>query len=139
MKQWIILIVCIILLLLTGMWQICYLEKTARYTLSDIEYVKNSAINENFDMAKEGIENVEKTWNSVKTVWHMFVDSSEVDKVEEHITQIKSYIDEEDKEEVIVNANELDRILYCKKTASKNWKCIITIKNSEKLFFRSFF
>lgn len=29
----------------------------------------------------------------------------------EHITQIKSYIDEEDKEEVIVNANELDRIL----------------------------
>ena len=98
MKQWIILIVCIILLLLTGMWQICYLEKTARYTLSDIEYVKNSAINENFDMAKEGIENVEKTWNSVKTVWHMFVDSSEVDKVEEHITQIKSYIDEEDKE-----------------------------------------
>ena len=111
MKQWIILIVCVILLLLTGMWRICYLEKTARYTLSDIEYVKNSAINENFDMAKEGIENVEKTWNSVKTVWHMFVDSSEVDKVEEHITQIKSYIDEEDKEEVIVNANELDRIL----------------------------
>ena len=78
---------------------------------SQIEYVKNSAINENFDMAKEGIENVERTWNSVKTVWHMFVDSSEVDKVEEHITQIKSYIDEEDKEEVIVNANELDRIL----------------------------
>ena len=111
MKQWIILIVCVILLLLTGMWQICYLEKTARYTLSDIEYVKNSAINENFDMAKEGIENVEKTWNSVKTVWHMFVDSSEVDKVEEHITQIKSYIDEEDKEEVIVNANELNRVL----------------------------
>lgn len=111
MKQWIILIVCVILLLLTGMWQICYLEKAARYTLSDIEYVKNSAINENFDMAKEGIENVEKTWNSVKTVWHMFVDSNEVDKVEEHITQIKSYIDEEDKEEVIVNANELNRVL----------------------------
>lgn len=111
MKQWTILIVCMILILLAGFWQINYLEKTSRYTLSDIEYVKNSAINENFILAKEGIENVEKTWNSVKTVWHIFVDSNEVDKVEEHITQIKSYIDEEDKEEIIVNANELNRVL----------------------------
>lgn len=111
MKQWSILIVCVIVLLLAGFWQINYLERTARYTLSDIEYVKNSAINEDFSLAKEGIDNVEKTWNSVKTVWHIFVDSNEVDKVEEHITQIKSYIDEEDKEEVIVNANELNRVL----------------------------
>ena len=111
MKQWIILIVCVMLLLLAGIWQINYLEKSSRYTLADIEYVKNSAINENYLLAKEGINNVEKTWNSVKTVWHIFVDSNEVDKVEEHITQIKSYIDEEDKEEIIVNANELNRVM----------------------------
>lgn len=111
MKQWLTLIICVILLLVAGIWQINYLQKTARYTLSDIEYVKNSAINENFEFAKEGIDNVEKTWNSVETVWHIFVDSNEVDKIEEHITLIKSYIDEEDKEEVIVNANELNRVL----------------------------
>lgn len=111
MKQWIILIVCLIIVIFAGIWQICYLEKTARYTLSDIEYVKNAAINGDFKLAKEGAENIEKTWNNVKTVWHVFVDTNEIDRVEEHITLIKSYIDEEDKEEVIVNANELNRII----------------------------
>ena len=111
MKQWAILIISVIILLLAGFWQICYLEKTARYTLSDIEYVKNAAINGNFKLAKEGAENIERTWNSVETVWHIFIDSNEIDRIEEHICSIKSYIDEEDKEEVIVNANELNRIV----------------------------
>ena len=111
MKQWAILIISVIILLLAGFWQICYLEKTARYTLSDIEYVKNAAINGNFKLAKEGAENIEKTWNSIETVWHIFIDSNEIDRIEEHICSIKSYIDEEDKEEVIVNANELNRIV----------------------------
>ena len=35
----------------------------------------------------------------------MFVDSSEVDKVEEHITQIKSYIDEDVYKRQIYNTN----------------------------------
>lgn len=111
MKQWAILIISVIILLLAGFWQICYLEKTARYTLSDIEYVKNAAINGNFKLANEGAENIERTWNSVETVWHIFIDSNEIDRIEEHICSIKSYIDEEDKEEVIVNANELNRIV----------------------------
>lgn len=111
MKQWITLVICLSFLLIVGIWQVNYLEKTSLYTLSDIEYVKNTAINGRFDLSKEGAENIEKTWNEVKTVWHIFVDSSEVDKVEEHITLLKSYIDEENKEEVIVNANELNRVL----------------------------
>lgn len=111
MKQWATLIISVIILLLAGFWQICYLEKTARYTLSDIEYVKNAAVNGNFKLAKEGAENIEKTWNSVESVWHIFIDSSEIDRIEEHICSIKSYIDEEDKEEVIANANELNRIV----------------------------
>ena len=48
MKQWIILIVCLGVILGVGIWQVCYLEKTALYTLSDIEYVRNAAKNENF-------------------------------------------------------------------------------------------
>lgn|SRR5574344_425790 len=111
MKQWLTLIICILLLVISGVWQINYLDKTADYTLSDIEYVKNCADNGNFELAKEGTENIERTWNNVKTVWHIFVDSSEVDKVEEHITQLKSYIDEEDKEQIIANANELNRVV----------------------------
>ena len=91
MKQWAILIISVIILLLAGFWQICYLEKTARYTLSDIEYVKNAAINGNFKLAKEGAENIEKTWNSIETVWHIFIDSNEIDRIEEHICNIKSF------------------------------------------------
>ena len=111
MKQWIILIVCLGVILGVGFWQVCYLEKTALYTLSDIEYVKNAAKNENFKLAKKGAENIEKTWNNVEKSWHIFIDANEIDRVEEHIESIKSYIDEEDKEEVIANLNELNRLL----------------------------
>lgn len=111
MKQWIILIVCLVIILFAGIWQICYLEKTARYTLSDIEYVKNAAINGDFKLAKEGAENIENTWSNVENVWHIFIDSNEINKVEETINLIKSYIDEEDKEEVIVHSNELNRMI----------------------------
>ncbi len=112
MKQWIILIVSLVALLWAGIWQVCYLEKTAMYTLADIEYVKNAAINENFELARNGTENIENTWKNVELVWHIFVDTNEIDKIEERITMLKSYIDEEDKEEVIVNANELNRMVY---------------------------
>lgn len=111
MKQWIILIVFLSIVIISGVWQSCYLEKTARYTLSDIEYVKNAAINGDFKFAKEGAENIERTWNNVETVWHIFIDSDEIDRVEERINLIKSYIDEEDKEEIIVHANELNRMI----------------------------
>lgn len=110
MKQWIILIVCLGVILGVGIWQVCYLKKTALYTLSDIEYVRNAAKNENFKLAKKGAENIEKTWNNVEKSWHIFIDANEIDRVEEHIESIKSYIDEEDKEEVIANLNELNRL-----------------------------
>lgn len=111
MKQWIILIVCLGVILGVGIWQVCYLEKTALYTLSDIEYVRNAAKNENFELAKKGAENIEKTWNNVEKSWHIFIDANEIDRVEENIESIKSYIDEGDKEEVIANLNELNRLL----------------------------
>ncbi len=110
MKQWIILIICLVFIVGVGVWQVCYLEKTALYTLADIEYVKNAANNENFKLAKKGAENIEKTWNNVEKSWHIFIDANEIDRVEEHIESIKSYIEEEDKEEVIANLNELNRL-----------------------------
>ena len=110
MKQWSILIVCVSILIFAGIWQRNYLDKTMIYTLSDIEYVRNAAINENFELAKKGAENIEKTWNSVESIWHIFIDTNEIDRVEEHIQSIKSYIDAQDKEEVIVNINELKRL-----------------------------
>lgn len=111
MKQWTILIISIFLLIIAGFWQINYLEKTSKYTLSDIEYVKNTAINGNFELSKEGIKNIKNTWNNIKLVWHIFIDSNEIDGVEETITKLQSYADEENKEEIIGNANELDRII----------------------------
>ncbi len=111
MKQWIILIVSIILLIFAGCWQIHYLEKTARYTLADIEYVKNTAINGNYKLSQEGINNIKSTWDSIKPVWHIFIDSNEIDEVEETIEKLKSYADEENKEEIIINANELNRTI----------------------------
>lgn len=53
MKQWTILIISIFILIIAGCWQIRYLEKTAIYTLSDIEYVKNTASNGNFELTKK--------------------------------------------------------------------------------------
>ena len=110
MKQWIILILSIVIVIASGLWEIKYLEDTSRYALTDINYSRNLIQNSNFDMAKEQVNDISNTWDNIKTVWSIFVDHEEIGSIEEGITTYKSYVELEASDEAIAAANELERI-----------------------------
>ena len=109
MKQGIILVLSLILLIFSGIWEINYLSKTSKYALSNIEYSKNALLNDNFDMAGNQIEDLEEDWKNMKVVWNMFVDHSEIDSIEETLVEYNEYIMQKNKEEALVRAELLLR------------------------------
>lgn len=110
MKQWIILIVSLLLLLVCGLWEVNYLDKTSLYALSDIEYSENLVENGNFKLAKEQLYSIDDSWNNIRRVWSIFIDHEEIGKIEERILAYKSNVEAEDKKEAIKAAKELKRI-----------------------------
>lgn len=110
MKQWVILILSIIIVVLAGLWEINYLEKTSRYALSDIEYSRNMIDNSNFEMAKSKLNDLSITWNNLKKVWSMFIEHHETEQIDEYIVKYMTYIELENKEEAIAASKELERV-----------------------------
>ena len=62
MKQYIIIVVAILVILSLNFWQSSYLEDTSRYILADINEIDNSVQREDFDAALKGAYGLEDTW-----------------------------------------------------------------------------
>ncbi len=110
MKQWLILIVSLIVLILSGIWEINYLKNSSIYALSDLEYSRNLVENGNFTLANEQINSIDDSWKNIKTVWSIFIDHEEIGNIDERILDYKTCIELKDKDEAIKAAKELERI-----------------------------
>ena len=102
MKQTIIMILCILIILIGGISEIKYLEKSSTYLNYDLEYVKNAIENDNYDIAKQQMESIITTWNKDKIIWNMFIINEEVDEIEHSLAELNEYINYENKEECMV-------------------------------------
>lgn len=107
MKQVIISIICIALLVIGGVAEIKYLNKSASYLSSDIEYVKNAIINNNYELAKEQLNNTKNNWKEQKKIWHIFVNNEEIEEIDVSIIELEEYINNQMKEESIVEVSKL--------------------------------
>ncbi len=107
MKQVIISIICIALLVIGGVAEIKYLNKSASYLSSDIEYVKNAIINNNYELAKEQLNNTKNNWKEQKKIWHIFVNNEEIEEIDVSIIELEEYINSQMKEESIVEVSKL--------------------------------
>lgn len=110
MKQWLILIVSLIILIFSGIWEINYLKNSSIYALSDLEYSRNLVENGNFTLANEQINSIDDSWKNIKSVWSIFIDHEEIGNIDERILDYKTCIELKDKEEAIKAAKELERI-----------------------------
>lgn len=109
MKQFIMLLIVTAIIVVIGLWEINYLDDSSQFILSDIDYSKNAINNGDFKTAKDHINQIENTWNDINPVWNVFIDHSEIDSIEAAMSMYKSYIDQQDKEQALVYANELDK------------------------------
>ena len=111
MKQFSIIIICIIVLVTGGIFEIKYLEKSSIYLSTDMDYIKSAINSDNFLLAKEQIDKSWQTWESLKNTWNMFIIHEEIDDIEEAMIELKEYINYENKEECIVAIEKVKRNL----------------------------
>lgn len=111
MRQWLILIISLFLIIFFGIYEVKYLNESSSYIISDIEYCKNAINNDNFDMAKSHLKNVEETWSNLNKIWSIFVDHEEIGNIDEELLEFKIYIQQENKEDSILACNKLKRII----------------------------
>lgn len=107
MKQVIISVVCIAILVIGGIAEIKYLNKSASYLSYDIEYIKNAINNDNYDIAKEQLNNTKNNWEAQKKIWHIFVNNEEIENIDESIVELEEYLNNQMKEESLVEVSKL--------------------------------
>ena len=107
MKQVIISVVCIAILVIGGIAEIKYLNKSASYLSYDIEYIKNAIINDNYDFAKEQLNNTKNNWEAQKKIWHIFVNNKKIENIDESIVELEEYLNNQMKEESLVEVSKL--------------------------------
>ena len=66
MKQVGVMIICIIIVVVSGICEIKYLNKSSIYLMSDIEYIKNAINNNNYDLASEQSKTTYDSWCNIK-------------------------------------------------------------------------
>ncbi len=111
MKQWIILIIALILLIGGGIYETKYLESSSRYLLSDVYYSKQAIENNNLKLAKSHYNSLNDTWNNLKESWAIFIDHDEIGNLEEEMLKYNSYLEKENEEEAYVTILEIERLI----------------------------
>ena len=107
MKQIITMICCVGIILVSGVYEIRYLDKTATYFMSDMEYIQNAINNNNYELASEHMKNFSESWNNVRTIWNIFVNHEEVDNIEEAMIELKNNIEFKDDSACKINIEKI--------------------------------
>lgn len=111
MKQCIIIAAAMILVVILNIWQLNYLKTTSRYMLTDINEIDNSVKRDDFKSALNGVEELERTWNSIESGWDVFGEHNDIEQISEHITSMKVYSKYEDKEELVNEYKLLEQLI----------------------------
>ena len=111
MKQYIIIGIALLIVILLNYWQVTYLKQTSRYILTDINEIDNRVKREDFKSALQGVEELEKTWNTVKPGWDIFGEHNDIEEIHERIQSMKVYAKYEDKEELVNEYTLLENVI----------------------------
>ena len=87
-----------------------YTEETVTNTSEQLTELKTKIKNDEEGVLKK-LEEVEKSWKQRRGKLAYFIEHDELEKVETNFTNIKSYIEEDEREMVISSIDEADYIL----------------------------
>ena len=107
MRNFIILTICLIFLVGSGILQLSYLNSSSKYLISDVEYIQNLVDNNKFKEAKEHYENLNKTWNNMSNIWCIFIHHNETEALKEYMVNFERYIDLKNKENIYVMSGQI--------------------------------
>lgn len=101
MKQYLIICGALILIILLNFWQSSFLKQTSRYILTDINEIDNSVKRNDYNSVLKGIDELERTWNSIEAGWDIFGEHDDIEQINEHIASMRVYAIYKDTEELV--------------------------------------
>lgn len=107
MKQIIIMIVCIAIVVVGGVCEYKYFQKSTIYLSSDMDYIQNAIENENYELANKQIEQTYNSWENTKTIWNIFISNQEIDNIDDAMAELKKYSKYENQEESLVAVEKI--------------------------------
>ena len=91
MKQFVIVILALVIIVLLYFYQINFLETTSRYILADIEDITNAINRKDFDAVYESTKELRETFKNVEAGWDIFGEHDDVKQINENISRILVY------------------------------------------------
>ena len=107
MKQIITMIICIAIIVVGGICEYKYFEKSSTFLSSDIDYIENAIKNENYELANKQIEQTYNSWENTKTIWNIFISNEEIDYIDNAMAELKKYSEYEEQEESLVAVEKI--------------------------------
>lgn len=111
MKQYIIVIVSVIAILLLNFYQISFLNDTKRYVLADLNDIENALNRKDFEGILTSINELENTWRNIEKGWDIFGEHDDVKEINEHIARIKIYAKYNEESELAMEIANLETII----------------------------
>lgn len=107
MKQIITMIICIAIIVVGGICEYKYFEKSSIFLSSDMDYIENAIKNENYELANKQIEQTYNSWENTKTIWNIFISNEEIDYIDNAMAELKKYSEYEEQEESLVAVEKI--------------------------------
>ena len=122
MKQYIIIFLAIISIILLNIYQINFLETTSRYIFSDLEDIKNGVDRKDFDSVYLSTVELKKTFKNVEAGWDIFGEHDDVKEINQNISRMLVYAKYKEESELEMEIANLESL-------------ILHVVNAEKLSF----
>lgn len=106
-RQIFILILSIGAVILGGICECKYIERSSNFVLADINYIENTLNNNNIEMAKKHSKELENSWKNVKDSWNIFIQNDLTDQIDDSLVELKAYIELGNREEALVYTHKL--------------------------------
>jgi NurA-like 5'-3' nuclease len=87
------------------------LDNSAQNLLTSIEKVDSSAKENKWVEADQAFKDTEKKWTSIKKYWPLLIHHQEMDRIEECMSKLKSYIQYHEKSDTLAEIYVLDRYI----------------------------
>lgn len=96
-------------ILLSGWGTYHLLNKGSQSLLVPVEKILEAVENDNWDTTEENIKKTGMVWKQVSKYWPMLIHHEEMDRIEESMNKLKSYLKHRDKNQALA---ELYNLIY---------------------------
>ncbi len=107
MRNAVIFLAVAILLIVSGIMQLNYLEDSSNYLIGDVNYIKNLVYNNDFSGAKDHMNEFEDTWNNMSNIWCIFIHHNETEELKRSMTNLKTSLELENNESAYMSIDEI--------------------------------